>query len=61
MPKENSFSTPYTQGHTKFNIGKSILSNSRYIIWLDKQVQTELDVIRLFVSFYMVLGHFDKD
>ena len=61
MPKDNSFSTPYTQGHTKFNTGKSILSNSRYIILLDKKFQTELDVIRLFVSFYMVLRHFDED
>ena len=61
MPKENSFSTPYAQRHTKFNTDKSILSNSRYIILLDKQFQTELDVIRLFVSFYMVLRHFDED
>ena len=48
MPKGSSFSTPYAQHHTKFNTGKSILSGSRYIyvILLDKQFQTELDLIQ---------------
>ena len=46
MSKGNSFSTSYASHHTKFNTGKSILLNSRYIILLDKQLQTDLDIIR---------------
>ena len=42
MPKGDSFSAPYA----KFNVGMSIHSNSRSIIFLDKQFQKEVDIMK---------------
>ena len=42
MPVGSSFSAAYP----KFNARNSILSNNRYIILLDEQFQTEVDIIR---------------